>query len=185
VRTALLALVSIVAVVLPLNAPGQERANALSGGFGYYFYTGDVEDRTNLDGAVNVELAYTRDLHRHFALRAGVGYFHDGRRSDDLRGYPVTLTALAVYPRDRLRLFAGAGLGVYFVDYDGRIAGAPVDDTDTVWGGHILLGTSYEVWGPLFVGLEAKYLLMDTASLGGRSLDLDGVTVTATLGVRF
>ncbi|MBI2466678.1 MAG: outer membrane beta-barrel protein [Candidatus Rokubacteria bacterium] len=184
-RRLLLALGSLFAVILPLQASGEEKPNSLFVGLGYYFYTGDVEDKTNLDGAVNIEVAYTRSLHPNFAVRGGVGYFHDGRRDDDLRGYPLTVTALGVYPRGRVRLFAGLGLGVYFLEFDGRIDAARVKDADTVWGGHVLIGTSVDVWSSLFVGLEAKYLLLDSASLSGRELDLDGVTVTTAVGFRF
>jgi opacity protein-like surface antigen len=184
VRRSLAALGTFLAIAAPLAASAQEKPNAISGGIGYYFYTGDVEDRTNLDGAVNVEAAYTRSLHPNFALRGGVGYFHDGRRGDDLRGYPVTATALGVYPLGRVRLFAGGGVGVYFVEFDGRIDATPVEDSDTVWGGHVLVGTSVDLSSSIFLGLEARYLFLDGARLGSQELDLDGVTVTATVGVR-
>jgi hypothetical protein len=176
---------TLLAILVPLGASAQDRPNAISAGIGYYFYTGDVEDRTDLDGAVNIEAAYTRQLHPNFALRAGTGYFHDGRLGDDLRGYPLTVTALGVYPAGRLRLFAGGGVGVYFVDFEGKVDGTPIDDSDTIWGGHVLVGTSFDVTTTIFLGLEAKYLFLDSARLGSRELDLDGVTVTATVGFRF
>lgn len=173
------------ALLAPQGAWGQERPNHLSAGLGYYFYTGDTEDQTNLDGAVNVEVAYTRTFRPNFALRGTVGYFHDGRRDDDLRGYPVSLTALAVLPRGRAQLFAGGGVSVFPVDYEGRIDGVPVSDTDTSWGGHVLVGATVDVWSWLVLGLEAKYLFLEKASFGGRELDLEGVVVSTTLGVRF
>lgn len=181
----LVALGSLFAVVLPLGASGEEKPNYLSAALGYYFYTGDVKDRTNLDGAVNIEIGYTRSFHPNFALRGGLGYFHDGRRNDDLRGYPVTVTALGVYPRGRVRLFAGAGLGVYFVEFDGRIDTVRVKDADTVWGGHLLIGTSFDLWSSVFIGLEAKYLFVDRARLGGQEFNLDGFTLATVLGFRF
>ncbi|MEE9530417.1 MAG: hypothetical protein V3W52_05455, partial [Syntrophobacteria bacterium] len=79
--------------VLPSAAWGDEAQNYVTAGVGYYFYTGDIEDDTELDGAFIGELSYGRYFHPNFVLEAGVGYIHDDHQGDELQGYPFTLTA--------------------------------------------------------------------------------------------
>lgn len=180
---------SLLVFTLPLAAWGDDKPNYISARAGFYFYSGDVGEKTNLDEAFIGEIAYGRRFHPNFALEGGIGYIHDGHRSehrsDDLRGYPLTLTAIGIYPLENVDLFAGGGIGVYFMSFDGQVNNVNAHGKDTVFGGHLLLGANLDVWSPVFVGIEGKYLFLEQAQFDGQELDLDGFTVMAKFGFRF
>lgn len=189
-RSALVVLASLLALVFPTTAVGDAKPNYVYAVVGYQFYTGDVESRTRLDGAFSGEGAYVRHLHQNFAVRVGVSYVHDGHRDDDLRSYGATLSMLGVYPvgpapGGPVRLYAGIGVGLYHVKFEGRVDAIPVDDADTLVGGHLLFGVTVDVWTSAFIGVEGKYPVLEEASFGGQELGLDGFAIAATLGLRF
>ena len=172
-------------LVLTFAAWGNDKQNYVSTGAGFYFYTGDIADETELDEAFIGEIAYGRYFHPNFALEAGVGYIHDGHRGDELQGYPVTLTAIGIYPVEKVRLFGGGGIGVYPMNFDGEINDVIIHGEDTVFGGHVLMGFHWDIRSSAFIGLEGKYLFMEKAKFSEEKVELDGFTVIAKLGFRF
>jgi opacity protein-like surface antigen len=134
------------------------------------------------------EITYEYNLYPNVFLESGIGYFHDGvSNGNDVRGVPVTFTLKGVYPLenvDNLEAFAGAGLGIYFTKYDGVLNGSDVDDTDTVFGGHLLIGADYGIAPNMCIGIEGKYVVTGDASYDGVEADLDGFAVLARLGLR-
>lgn len=176
---------SLLVFTLPLATWGDDKPNYISAGTGFYFYLGDVGEKTNLDEAFIGEIAYGRSFHPNFALEGRIGYIHDGHRSDELQGYPLTLTAIGIYPLENVNLFAGGGVGVYFMNFDGEVNNVNVHGKDTAFGGHLLMGANLNVWSPVFVGIEGKYLFVEQAQFDGQEVDLDGFTVTAKFGFRF
>ena len=171
--------------VLPSAAWGDDAQNYVSAGAGLYFYTGDIADETKLDEAFIGELSYGRYFHPNFVLEAGVGYIHDDHSGDELQGYPVTLTAIGVYPVEKVRLFGGGGIGVYPMNFDGEIDGVKIHGEDTVIGGHVLLGFHWDILSSAFIGMEGKYLFIEKAKFEDEKVELDGFTVIAKLGLRF
>ena len=171
--------------VLPSAAWGDEAQNYVSAGAGLYFYTGDIADETKLDEAFIGELSYVRYFHPNFALEAGVGYIHDDHHGDELQGYPFTLTAIGIYPVEKVRLFGGGGIGVYPMNFDGEIDGVKIHGEDTVIGGHVLLGFHWDILSSAFIGMEGKYLFIEKAKFEDEKVELDGFTVIAKLGFRF
>lgn len=182
-------IVTILAVgllfVLPSAAWGDEAQNYVSAGAGLYFYTGDIADETKLDEAFIGELSYGRYFHPNFALEAGVGYIHDDHHGDELQGWPFTLTAIGIYPVEKVRLFGGGGIGVYPMNFDGEIDGVKIHGEDTVIGGHVLLGFHWDILSSAFIGMEGKYLFIEKAKFEDEKVELDGFTVIAKLGFRF
>ena len=171
--------------VLPSAAWGDEAQNYVSAGAGLYFYTGDIADETKLDEAFIGELSYGRYFHPNFALEAGVGYIHDDHHGDELQGYPFTLTAIGIYPVEKVRLFGGGGIGVYPMNFDGKIDGVKIHGEDTVIGGHVLLGFHWDILSSAFIGMEGKYLFIEKAKFEDEKLELDGFTMILKLGFRF
>ena len=171
--------------VLPSAAWGDEAQNYVSAGAGLYFYTGDIADETKLDEAFIGELSYGRYFHPNFALEAGVGYIHDDHHGDELQGYPFTLTAIGIYPVEKVRLFGGGGIGVYPMNFDGEIDGVKIHGEDTVIGGHVLLGFHWDILSSTFIGMEGKYLFIEKAKFEDEKLELDGFTMILKLGFRF
>lgn len=174
-----------VALVAISGARADDRPNVIAAGAGYFFYTNRADDLTRLDGAFNGEFTAERELVPGLALRAGIGYFHDGHEGDDLRGYPVTLTAIGFYPRGRSRYFAGIGVGAYPMRFAGMIEDTFVAERGTKLGGHLLFGASRDVGPSGFVAVEAKYLLLGELPLNLLRLDLGGLTLTTFIGFRY
>ncbi len=171
--------------VLPSAAWGDEAQNYVTAGVGYYFYTGDIEDDTELDGAFIGELSYGRYFHPNFVLEAGVGYIHDDHQGDELQGYPFTLTAIGVYPVEKVRLLGGGGVGVYPMNFDGVVNDVKIHGEDTVFGGHVLMGLHWYLRPSGFIGLEGKYLFIEKAKFEDEKFELDGFTMILKLGFRF
>lgn len=171
--------------VLSPAAWGDEAENYVTAGFGFYFYTGDITRETELDEAVITEFSYGRYLHPNFVLEASVGYIHDDNQGDELQGWPFTLTAIGVYPVEKVRLLGGGGIGVYPMNFDGEIDNDIIHGEDTVLGGHVLLGCHWYLRPSGFIGLEGKYLFMERAKFEDEKFELDGFTMILKFGFRF
>lgn len=171
--------------VLSPAAWGDEAENYVTAGFGFYFYTGDITRETELDEAVITELSYGRYIHPNVVLEAGVGYIHDDNQGDELQGWPVTLTAIGVYPVKQARILGGGGIGVYPMNFDGEIDNEIIHGEDTVLGGHVLLGCHWHLRPSGFIGLEGKYRFIERARFEDEKVELDGYTLLLKLGFRF
>ena len=170
---------------LPSAAWGDDKQNYVSAGAGLYFYTGDIADETELDEAFIGEISYGRYFHPNFALEAGVGYIHDDHSGDELQGYPFTLTAIGVYPIEKVRLLGGGGVGVYPMNFDATVNDVRIHGEDTVLGGHALMGLHWYLRPSGFIGLEGKYLFIEKAKFEDEKVELDGFTMILKLGFRF
>ena len=132
-----------------------------------------------------MEFKFGRLFHPNFALEVGTGYIHDGHAGDELQGYLLTLTAKGVYPLENARLFAGGGVGVYFMAFDGEIEYVDITGgKDTVFGVHFVMGGDLYIHPSVFLGIEGKYLFIEKADFEGKSVELDGVVFTAKIGLQ-
>lgn len=165
--------------------------------------------------AVDVSLGY-------FKATTGVTTSELGTASNisgALDVVPVSLGLTGGKQYGPVRVYAGAGLDLLFcnLDFDmglksgdGSIGMNFGSDSETVFGGHLKAGFSYDLTDHLYVGAEAKYLMvgnadfrLKSASLNGNvngsaisipptggnfgnvSADLSGFLVTALVGFRF
>ena len=182
----ILTLGSFLLFVLAPGAWGDDKPNYFFIGVGFYAYTGDITKKTRLDEAFLIEFALGRLFHPNFALEVGTGYIHDGHAGDELQGYPVTLTGKYIYPTEKARFFAGGGVGVYFMGFDGEIEDVNITGgKDTVFGGHLLLGGDLYIHPSVFLGMEGKYLFIEKADFQGKTVELDGFALTAKIGYSF
>lgn len=172
--------------VLAPAAWGDDKQNYFFTGVGFYAYTGDITKKTRLDEAFLIEFAFGRLFHPNFALEVATGYIHDGHAGDELQGYPLTLTAKGVYPLEKARLFAGGGVGVYFMGFDGEIENVNITGgKDTVFGGHLLIGGDLYIHPSVFLGMEGKYLFIEKADFEEKTVELDGFVFTVKIGCSF
>jgi opacity protein-like surface antigen len=173
--------------LLPVAGWGQEKKNYVVLKTGLYTFKSDLREAdiaTGFDG----EAAYGRYLHPNFVLEGGTGYFHDGVNKvfgNEVKGIPVILTAKGVYPLKGWELFAGGGVGVYFTEFHGSVRGKFSESRDTLFGGHILGGAGVDISNMLFLGLEGKYLFTNKGDFEVLETNLNGYTVTVSLGFRF
>ena len=177
----------VLMLLLPIAASGQEKKNYVALKTGLYTFKSDLREAdfaTGFDG----EAVYGRYFHPNFVLEGGTGYFHDGVNKvfgNEVKGIPIILTAKGVYPLKGWELFAGGGVGVYFTQFHGSVHGNFADASDTLFGGHFLTGANVDVSRSLFLGIEGKYIFTNTGDFKVIEANLNGYTVTVSLGFRF
>lgn len=183
---------------------------------GVFIPQGDLKD-ANFPPRFNGEVAFGWRPIQNFAAEMGVGYFYTHRSEGisisflehtataeakaDLNVLPVTLTLKGILPYKRWEFYGLGGIGAYiaFADFkgnfavDGYSASTDLSDTETVFGGFVGLGVTYNLTKSIFVGAEGKYLWTTTAEfsdeLNGVPIEvktnLDGIQVVAVIGLRF
>ncbi|GAB4390940.1 MAG: hypothetical protein Kow0025_26390 [Thermodesulfovibrionales bacterium] len=186
--------VMAIALLLPLSAFAQDMPNYFSLKAGAYVPSGDLDD-ADFSTGFSSSLVYGRYFTPNFAVELGVGYFES---ESDFYTIPLEVTALALYPVERGEVYVGAGIGAYFATFDGSfdipgVGAVRIDDDDSVFGGHAVLGGRYDISQSMFFGVEGKYLVTDEVDVNGSvggvpvvmSADLNGFTISASLGFRF
>ncbi|MCP4688414.1 MAG: porin family protein [Desulfobacterales bacterium] len=196
---------------LPNAALAQNSPNYATLKLGGFFPTDDLDD-ADFDSGFTGEIAYGRYLFPYLALEAGVGYYETemsvkdpgypgigySKEENEIKVIPFTLTVKGVYTVSKLELYGGVGGGFYFADVDGkvRISGygnISLSDSDTVGGGHVVLGLNYNITERFFLGVEGKGVWTGDAEFKDEFLgspisvetDLNGYTIMAAAGFRF
>lgn len=126
---------------------------------------------------------------------AVAGYY---TRDDRISVCAVMVTLKGQFPIGPVRLFAGAGIGGYFVSLDSEVETSAlgdfdVDDEDSVLGTHVVVGLTWDITPRIFVGGQGLYRWTDDVDLDKRvgtvpvqfKGDLDGYEVTLSGGFRF
>jgi opacity protein-like surface antigen len=124
----------------------------------------------------------------NFGLEAGAGYYQSKWTEDNFEGsdvdakvtvsaIPLTFTAKGFVPLgDKARVYAGAGVGVYFakakIEASSEVEGvkfvASDSDTNTAFGYHAVLGGEFMVASKIGLQAEAKWFKAEPKfSLGG------------------
>ena len=172
----------VIIFLLPASASGQDHLQYFTLKSGPYFFSDGLKDTHPM--GFNGEIVYGYHLNPKLILEGGAGYFHDGvKKGHDIRGIAFTISVKKVYSSESFEPFAGAGLGVYFSEYREESNGVT---SDTVYGGHLFIGMNYNVTPVVFIGIEGKYLLTETAAYNGIiNADLDGFVTMLSLGLRF
>ena len=94
-------------------------------------------------------------------------------------------------PVDKFEFYAIGGVGAYFLATD-------IDDSDnfrrhrdsntdseTLFGGFLGLGATFNFTPRFFVGVEGKYLWTTTTTVINADVNLTGIQATANIGFRF
>ncbi len=174
----------ILLCLLPISARGQDNHSLIAVKSGVYFFKGDLRDEHPM--GFYGEIVYGYKLHPNLALETGIGYFHDGvSQGNDVAGKSITFALKGVYPIKNFEPFMGGGVGLYFTEYKGRLKGVPVNDRDSVYGGHLLMGADYNISSHFLIGVEGKYILTERAGYDGVRVNLNGLATIMRFGIRF
>jgi len=163
------------------------------------------DDAYYLDNGISIGGALGHNLNPNFALEIGLDYtvvdFKDeygyySYATDEYEHAYVTTLGIPVTARfivplsSRVDFFAGAGIGVYFMDVeiedaytDGYYHDEGVDDTRL--GFHALMGADIEMNPHAALTMELKYTELEGDSDDGYDDVLDFGGTTASVGVKF
>jgi len=182
-------------VVVPSSVAKESPGNYVVFKLGGFFpQSGDLDD-IDAETGLHGEIALGHYVAPGFAIEGGIGYFEtDGGLTNILvdfdekfRVIPVTLSLRGQVPYGRFEPYGFVGIGVYFVE-DEITARLPVSvsdsDDDTSLGFHVGLGGTYTLPSNLFLGVEARYLFLETSTFGV-DFRLDGIALTGNIGYRF
>ena len=142
-------------------------------------YTPEASDMDNFNTGVNAEVAVGHYFLPFLSGELGGGYFESKNGGDKLSVYPLTLAARLRVPLPVVKPYAILGGGAYFTTLD-TSAGSK---DDTAYGYFAGAGVDFKITF-LLLNIEAKYLWAQP-SFSGSDTKIDGVVVTAGLGLEF
>ena len=194
----------------PASAAAGDFKNYGQAGIGLNRPTGGLDD-AGYDTGLTTRITYGRVLSKNLVVEGTAEFFftdQDLNGGTDDAGYytredTIGVSALMVtlkgqVPAGPLTLFAGAGVGGYYIALDSEIETAAfgdfdVDDEDSVWGVHVVLGATWDLTRRIFLGGQWLYRWTDDVKIEKRvgtvpvelKGDLDGYAVTFMGGFRF
>jgi opacity protein-like surface antigen len=190
-------LFTVVVVISNADAKGMPSNYVVLKLGGFFPVSGDLDD-INADAGFNGEIAFGHYIDPGFSVEGAVGYFETEASistpgasvEEKFEVIPLTLSLRGHVPYGRFEPYGFLGIGVYFVDdkISGNIPGLGISgsdsDDDTTFGFHIGLGGTYTLLNNVFVGVEGRYLYLETNTFG-IDFRLDGITLTGNIGYRF
>jgi hypothetical protein len=141
-----------------------------------------IEDLEDLDTGFNAEVGFGYRALPFLAFEIHSGYFwgeDDGTPDSELWGVPIVANVKLIIPILILEVYAGAGIGGYYIDTEasGGVAGVPQfddEEEDIVVGGNAFVGAGFTL-GPVGLGVEGKYIHTDDFDVaGGGHANLQG-----------
>ncbi len=124
-----------------------------------------------------------------------VGPYH---QKDELSITDFLLTLKGEYGFNRVNVYGGGGVGAYYVylnsKVDSNLYGTfKNDDSDFVFGAHLVVGANYDITDQFFLGVEGTYRWTEDVDINKTAVtvpvayndNLDGCTISATFGMRF
>ncbi len=209
----LLAAVNVVSLCMAGNVMAEEnpkKSNYAQLKVGMFQPTGDMED-ADYDNGAAVSAVYGRYLNKYLVLEAGFDVFGSDQtvrgsnsqagnyiQDNTLVGTAGLVTLKGEYSAGPVDLFCGVGGGIYAVTLaseidSSRLGDLDTDDSDGVFGVHVVAGANYNINERFFVGVEGKYrwtddvdILESVASIPVEYTgDLSGYMVTFNAGFRF
>ena len=168
-------------------------------------------DEAGFDTGLDTRVAYGRVLGGNLAIEGEADFFFSDNEisgASPVAGYynredRIGVSALLVtlkgrFPLGPVTMFAGAGVGGYYVSLNseietGALGDFDVDDDDSVWGVHLVFGTEWNFSHRIFLGVQGLYRWTDDIHIDKRvgtvpvqlDGDLDGIAVTFSGGFRF
>lgn len=211
-----LLIVRLVAVVFgvlagtPILAAAADFSNYSTVGIGLNRPIGGLDD-AGYDTGLTTGITYGRMLGNNLVVEAMAEFFFTDEdfsgttavagtytREDTIGVSALMVTLKGLLPVGPLTLFAGAGVGGYYVSLDSEIETSAlgdfdVDDDDSVWGVHVVLGATWDLTPRIFLGGQGLYRWTDDVNIDKRvgtvpvefKGDLDGYAVTFLGGFRF
>ena len=210
----LLAAVNVVGLCMAGNVMAEDNYMRNNYGLvkvGMFQPSGDMDD-ANYDNGGDLSLVYGRYLNRYLVLEAGFDVFGsdqktiygynprvgDYRQDNSLVAVAGLVTLKGEMPVGPVDLFGGIGGGIYSVtlssDIDSsRYYDISTDDSDGVFGMHVVAGANFNINDRFFVGVEGKYRWTGDVDIHDTVAsipvdykgDLSGYAVTFNAGLRF
>ena len=166
-------------------------------------YSPQTNDLDSFNTGFNGEAAFGHYFHKNWAIEAGGGSFETKGRKDLLLTsdsspksvrftvVPLTVAFKGLIPVDKFEFYGIGGVGAYFLSTDldrsdnsGRHRDSDTD-SETLFGGFLGLGATFNFTPRFFVGVEGKYLWTTTATVINADTNLNGIQATANIGFRF
>lgn len=175
--------VGVASVLAPLSAADSGGGSSyIRGRIGPLFFIEDLED---LDVGFDAEVAFGYRLMPFLAFEIQSGYFwgeyDEGGVKAELWGVPVVANLVAIVPVLILEVYAGIGVGGYYIDTDYNGVG----EDDIVLGGNAFVGVGLTL-GPVELAVEGKYIhTADFDIPGGGEANLQAFAVLACVGIGF
>ena len=179
-------------------------------GIGLNRPTGGLDD-AGYDTGLSTWITYGRILSKNLVVEGTANFFftdQDLSGTTSVAGYytredTIGVSALMVtlkgqVPIGPVMLFAGAGVGGYYVALDSEVetdalGDFDVDEDDSVWGVHAVCGATWDLTHRIFLGGQGLFRWTDDVNIDKRvgtvpvqfKGDLDGYTITFLGGFRF
>jgi opacity protein-like surface antigen len=143
-------------------------------------YTPEASDLNNFSTGANAEVVVGHYFMPFLSGELGFGYFESKNDSYKLSVYPATIAARLRLPLPVVKPYAILGGGAYFTTMDTPSSGSM---SNTAFGYFAGAGVDFKIT-VLLLNIEAKYLWAQP-SFSGIDTKIDGVVVTAGLGLEF
>lgn len=192
------------------SAGGWDLMNYGTASIGLNKPTGGLDD-AGYDTGLATQITYGRVLNENLVVEGTAEFFFtdqdfsgstsvagDYTREDTIGVSALMATLKGRFPAGPATLFAGVGIGGYYVSLDSEIetndlGDFDVDDNDSVWGVHVVFGADWELNPRIFLGGQGLYRWTDDIRIDKRvgtvpvqlRGDLDGLVVTFFGGYRF
>lgn len=179
-------------------------------GVGANVPTGGLDD-AGYDTGFATTVSYGRMLNQNMAIEGTFSYFFTDQdvsgttamagyytREDDLGVSAILVTLKGLLPVGPVTLFAGGGVGGYYVSLHSDIETTTLgdfdtDEDDTVWGAHAVFGVTWDFNDRVFFGGQGLYRWTDDVKIDKIAAtvpvqvkgSLDGFALTFTGGIRF
>ena len=208
-KMALILMVTVVTMLMPLYAFGQDYSEYFALKLGQYSPTGDLDD-AGIGSGFNGEVSFGSYFSKNFSYETSFGYFKTDEtfnyfvsgigtvsEKDEIKVLPFLFTLKGHIPLKTVELYGGIGIGIYFatidIDIDTPIGSLSFSDSDNVFGYHFLAGINFNITEKLFLGIEGKMFKTSDFSFNDTDqgitldgdMDLDGYTISGQIGFRF
>ena len=152
---------------------------------GALWFEDDLED---LDVGLLAEVAFGRRFLPFLGVELYSGYVwgedSEGATDGELWGIPFGVNAKFFIPIPIVEPYAGVGIGGWWLNFEVDSPLGDDDDDDVVFGGSIFVG-AHVTLGPVFAGLEGRYLQTEDAEVLGDEIALKGWAALASVGLEF
>ena len=188
----------------------EKKSNYVQAKVGLLQPTSGLDD-AGFDTGLNGAITYGRYLTNHLVLEGTIdgsaaNNDFDGYNSftghytqkDDIGITAFLLTLKGEFSVGHVNLYGGGGIGAYVVTLNteiesNRFGDYEKDDSDTVFGVHLLAGANYDITEDWFVGIEGTYRWTGKAKIEENIIgvpvsyndDVNGFSIAASVGYRF
>ena len=172
--------ISIMLVFVPFALAGDSYLS-FKGGYFSPSSKGGFQN-TDLNGNTYWEIAVGLDFARFFGTELSVGYLQPKSDKVDIYSVPVMVSLKAQFPIAIFVPYLKVGGGGLYTHANSNLGLG--SDSSWNWGYQAGGGIDFRL-GPVLLGLEAKYIAVNTANLNVGDLKMEGVIATGNIGLRF